>query len=111
MTRKQGKRYTGLNVAIAEDAAGRVVSATVERAEATLRGMRARAACVVRLDDARYGAGPATVLHVGDFETAIAYRKGTEDRDGCTDDTLRVWAAHDHAAVGDRVSLKEEPTR
>lgn len=52
---------------------------------------------LVRLDDARRGSGPATVVAL----TGTVPR----DRDQCADDLVRVWRGYDGVAVGDRVIL------
>lgn len=55
---------------------------------------------IVRLDDARYGAGPATVIAV-DSDVP-------KDRDGCKDHALRRWAdPGGDARVGDRVAMRQ----
>lgn len=54
---------------------------------------------LVRLDNSRYGAGPATVIARIDSLNDVP-----RDKDGARDERLRVWVGD--AAVGDRVMMR-----
>lgn len=54
---------------------------------------------IVQLDDARYGAGPGTV--VGFAEDSRDYIRQIQDRDGAIPPRMRLWQGT--ASVGDRV--------
>lgn len=53
---------------------------------------------LVKLDDPRYGAGPATVVRVPCHSIPV-------DRDGAKIEGLRLWRGYEGIAVGDRVKL------
>lgn len=53
---------------------------------------------VIRLDDARYGAGPGTVIAT--VEGVDEYLVMLRDRDGAHDPMLRLWQGN--LKVGDR---------
>jgi hypothetical protein len=57
---------------------------------------------VVKLDDARFGSGPATVIEVSDEPIRQIIARYT-DRDGARDRRLRFWEAHESTRVGQRV--------
>lgn len=62
---------------------------------------------VVRLDDARYGAGPGTVIaHV---ETVSEFIRFASDRDGARSPALRLWDGD--TQIGDRVMMAEPSQR
>jgi hypothetical protein len=56
----------------------------------------------VRLDDPRFGSGPATVVaypsSVAEYNTLIT------DRDGARDRRMRLWQAHGDVPIGARVN-------
>lgn len=58
---------------------------------------------VVKLDNAAYGAGAATVIDK--VESVDEYFKRFRDRDGAMDDRLRLW--NGEAVIGDRVETKQ----
>ena len=62
---------------------------------------------VVKLDNAKYGAGPGTV--VGIVETHEEYNAFVTDRDGARDPAMRCWVddATTPIAVGDRVVMRQ----
>ncbi len=62
---------------------------------------------VVRLDNAKYGGGPATVIAICENGAdAARHLQTTADQDGCIDDRLRLWSdTTPPAMVGARVSL------
>jgi hypothetical protein len=56
----------------------------------------------VRLDDPRFGSGPATVVA---HPTSVAeYNKLITDRDGARDPRMRLWRTRGDAPVGMRVT-------
>ena len=59
----------------------------------------------VRLDDSRFGSGPATV--VGFPNTVAEYLDSITDRDGARDSRMRLWQTREEVSVmiGARVSL------
>lgn len=59
---------------------------------------------VVKLDDPRMPAGPATVLESSD-EEIVAIRTRYEDKDGCLPAWFRVWRGD--GKPGDRVRMGE----
>lgn len=59
----------------------------------------------VRLDDARFGAGPATVL--ASVATVGEYLARFSDRDGARDASLRLWKLDGTITPGDRVVLQD----
>lgn len=60
---------------------------------------------VVRLDDPKYPAGPATVIDgPGD---RLELKTKHLDRDGCLADNLRVWLDDGNGAIGRRVQLAD----
>jgi hypothetical protein len=62
--------------------------------------------CVVMLDDARFGAGPGTVVELtNDGVAAILDRY--RERDGARSEKLRIWTASPGLSVGDRVRMKQ----
>jgi len=63
---------------------------------------------VVRLDDPRFGAGPATVLEV--FSGPIQYvLPRYQDRDGARAEGVRFWRSSPGVSAGDRVSIQPTP--
>lgn len=63
---------------------------------------------VVRLDDARYGGGPGTVIQFVDTVEEyhdILYKKSDMNKLGGRDPKLRMWRVPDTVSLGDRVSL------
>lgn len=63
-----------------------------------------RATLVVKLDDAKQGGGPGTVIEVTSDNITEVMRR-YEDRDGGRSDRIRFWKGYRGAKVGDRVSL------
>lgn len=60
---------------------------------------------VMRLDDPRFGAGPATVLEISAEPIREIQARYVFDRDGCAPAWLRFWQAWPGAKIGDRASL------
>ena len=56
----------------------------------------------VRLDDPRFGGGPATVM--AHPESVGEYFKLISDRDGARDPRMRLWRMYGDAPIGARVS-------
>jgi hypothetical protein len=60
---------------------------------------------VVRLDNAKHGGGPATVIEISYLPLLELLAKYT-DRDGARDSSLRFWGADNKSVVvGGKVSL------
>lgn len=66
----------------------------------------AKQSITVMIDDAKYGAGPGTIVAAG--ETLDEYR-GRCERDGVLNQRLRFWSdSTGYAKVGDRVRLSPQ---
>jgi hypothetical protein len=57
----------------------------------------------VRLDDPRFGSGPATVVSYP--ESVQSYYATITDRDGARDPRMRLWQTRDRVPVGTRISM------
>lgn len=60
---------------------------------------------VVRLDDPRFGAGPATVLEVFSGPIQNVFPR-YQDRDGARAEGVRFWRSSPGVSAGDRVSIQ-----